>query len=87
LVCFESGLPLVAIMDANIVVPPSDIKLHKECQLMTVHSREPIHEFVYEGEQGSISDGESVELLIVLDGLEIAILLLNKEERESVSGF
>jgi hypothetical protein len=50
LVGLKCGLPLVTIVDANIVVPPVDIKLCKECQSMTVHSHEPIHEFVYQGE-------------------------------------
>jgi hypothetical protein len=78
---------LVAIANANVVVPPSDIKLRKEHQSMTVHSHEPIHELTYEGERGGISDGESIELSIVLDGSEITVLLLNKEERKGISGF
>jgi hypothetical protein len=48
LVHLECGLPLVAIADSNVVVPPLDIKLCKECQSVTVHSRELIHEFSYQ---------------------------------------
>jgi hypothetical protein len=66
-------------VDADVVVPPTDIKLRKECQLTTVHSREPIHEFANEGEQGGVSDSESVELSVILDRSEIAILLLDEE--------
>jgi hypothetical protein len=83
----ESGLPLVTIADANVVVSPTDIELRKECQSTTVHSREPIHQFAYQGEWGGISDGESIELSVILDGSEVAILLLDEEEGECVLGF
>ena len=28
---FKSGLPLVTVVDLNVVVAPLDIELHKEC--------------------------------------------------------
>ena len=65
-ICFEGGLPLVAIADSNIVVSPSDIKLHKECQSATVHSHELIHEFAYKGKGSSVSDSEGVEFSVIL---------------------
>jgi hypothetical protein len=83
-VCFECGLPLVAIVDADVIVPPVDIKLRKERRSTTVHSREPIHEFAYQGEWGSVSDGECIQFAVVLDGSEIAVLLLDEEEGECV---
>jgi hypothetical protein len=78
---------LVAITDSNVIVSPADIKLRKECRLTTVHSCEPIHEFVNEGERGGVSDGERIQFAVVLDGSEIAILLLDEEEGECVLGF
>ena len=66
LVHLECGLPLVAIADSNVVVPPLDIKLCKECQSVTMHSCEPIHKFAYLGEWHSISDGKSIKLAIIL---------------------
>ena len=44
---FECGFPLISIANANIVIPPSNIKFHKECRSATVHSCEMIHEFSY----------------------------------------
>jgi hypothetical protein len=87
LVCLKGSLPLVAITDADVVVPPADIKLRKECQSTTKHSREPIHKFANKGERGGVLDGESIELPVVLDGSEIAVFLLDEEEGECISGF
>jgi hypothetical protein len=84
MVCLEGGLPLVAIADSDVVVPPTDIKLRKECRSTTVHPREPIHEFANEGERGGVSDGEGIEFSVILDGSEIAILLFDEEEGECV---
>jgi hypothetical protein len=75
---------LVAIANTNVVIPPTDIELRKECRSTTVHPREPIHEFANEGEWGGVSDGECVQFSVVLDGSEIAILLFDEEEGERV---
>jgi hypothetical protein len=87
LVHLKSGLPLVAITDSDVVVPPMDIKLCKERRLMTMHFHELIHEFANQGERGSISDSESVELSVILDGSEVTVLLLDEEEGEHIVGF
>ena len=44
---FESCLPLVTVANADVIIPPMDIQLCKECRSATVHSHESIHEFVY----------------------------------------
>jgi hypothetical protein len=87
LVRLECGLPLVAIVDSDVIIPPADIELRKECRSTTVHSREPIHEFANEGERGGVSNGERIQFSVVLDGSEIAILLFDEEEGEGVLGF
>jgi hypothetical protein len=46
-VCFECGLPLVAVAYVDVVIPPSDIQLRKERRPAAVHSRELIHKFTY----------------------------------------
>ena len=48
------------------VVPPSDIKLHRECQSMTMHSCEPIHEFAYKGEWCGDLGGECIKFVVIL---------------------
>ena len=51
-----------------------------------MHSRESIHELPDKREQGSVPDGECVQSSVVLDGSEITILLLDKEEGECIGG-
>ena len=52
-----------------------------------MHSYESIHKLSDEREWGSVLDSERVQSAIVLDGSEISILLLDKEEGEHVGGF
>jgi hypothetical protein len=85
-ICLECGLPLVTIADPNIVITPADIQLRKERRPAAMHSRELIHELPDEQKQGSISDGECVQPVVVLDGSKVTILLLHKKEREHVRG-
>ena len=59
-ICLERSLPLVAIVHADVVIPPADIQLHKECRPATVHSRESIHKLSDEREWGGIANGECV---------------------------
>jgi hypothetical protein len=42
---FERGFPLVTVMHADVVIPPTDIQLRKERRPAAVHSRESIHKF------------------------------------------
>ena len=51
-----------------------------------MHSRELIHELPDEREWGGVSDGKGVQLVIVLDGSEITILLLDEEEGKCIGG-
>ena len=63
-----------------------DIQLRKERQSAAVHSCESIHKLLDEREWGGILDGEGIQVMLVLDGSEIAILFLDKEEGECVRG-
>ena len=82
----ECSLPLVAVAHANVVISPSDIQLRKERRPAAVHSRESVHELPDEWKRGGIANGERVESSVILDGSEIAILLLDKEEWKRVRG-
>jgi hypothetical protein len=87
MVCLEHGLPLVAIMDLDIVIPPSDIQLREKHRPVAMHFYKSIHKLPDEWEWGGIPDGEGVQLTVVLNRSEITILLLDKEEGEHVGGF
>ena len=77
----ESGLPLVAFLDVDIVISPLNIKLGKDFG---------VFEFVNEvGDQREgicISDGVFIEVAIVLAGSESTVLFLDKEERRCLGG-
>ena len=84
---FECSLPLVAIVHADVVIPPTDIQLCKECRPAAVHPRESIHKFSNEWERGSVANSEGVQSVVVLDGSEVAVLLLDEEKGKCVGGF
>ena len=83
----ERSLPLVAVVHANVVIPPVDIQLRKECQPAAVHSCEAIHKLSDEREWGGIANSEGVQSAVVLDRSEVTVLLLDKEEGKHVGGF
>ena len=51
-----------------------------------MHSCELVHQLADEREQGSVANGKGIQSAVVLDGSEIAVFLLDKEERECVRG-
>ena len=51
-----------------------------------MHSCELIHELLDKQERGGIADGECVQLSIILDWSEIAILLFDKDGGECIGG-
>jgi hypothetical protein len=59
----------------DIVVPPSDVKLSKECA-----SRQLVDDLRDKGQNISIMNGPSVKRSIVLYRTKLAILLFDKEE-------
>ena len=72
----EGHFPLVTIFDADIIVPPSNVKFSK---VMSVF--EFIHEVRDEGKGVGIAGGVFIEVSVVLAGAELTIFLLDKEER------
>jgi hypothetical protein len=74
----ECGLPLIAFMDADIVVPPADVELGEVSRVL-----EPMDEVVDEGERIAILPGDHVQSSVVLDKAELSIFLLDEEDRGS----
>ena len=77
----EGCLPLMSILDADIVVPPSDIELGEVFCIL-----ELIDRIRDEGEGVGISDGVFIQVVVVLAGMEFPILLLDKKERGGLGG-
>ena len=86
-ICFEGCFPLVSIANAYVIVSPSDIQLREECQSATMHSRESIHQLLYQWQWGGVSHSEHVEFAIVLHWTKVSVLLFNEEKWERVWGF
>ena len=71
----EGCLPLMSILDVDIVVSPSDVELGEVFCIF-----EFIDEVGDEGKEVGISDGMFIQVVIILTGAEFPILLLDKEE-------
>ena len=80
-VCDEGGLPLVAILDADVVVPPADIKLSKQFGVL-----EFVDEVQDEGEWIGVAGGMFVQVSVILTGAETAVLLFDKEKWGCLGG-
>ena len=77
----EGCLPLVSILDVDIVVSPSNIKLGE-----VFHVLKFVNKVKDEGERIGISDGVLVQVAIVLAGVEFPVLLFDKEEKGGLGG-
>jgi hypothetical protein len=71
----EGGFPFVPLSYSDIVVPPSDVELSKEGA-----SCQSVDNLGNERRDVSIADSPFIEGPIVLDGAQLAILFLYKEE-------
>ena len=78
--CFEGCLPLVALLDAHIVVSPADVKLGEEHVPFQI-----AHEHVDVRQQVHIAYCPFVQLLVVLDGPQHTIFLFDEEEWGGIS--
>jgi hypothetical protein len=77
-ICSECGLPLIAILNTDIIVSPSYIEFGEvSCAL------ESMYEIINEGEGVLILSCDDNECLIVLDKMELTILLLDEVARAS----
>ena len=59
----ESGLPLIFLLDANVVVSPTNVKFGEQGGFFHV-----VDEFRDQGERIGISDGVGVQVAVVLAG-------------------
>ena len=75
-VCDEGCLPLMPILDADIVVSPSNVKLGEMFYVL-----EFINKIRNKKERVGILDGMFIQVTVVLIGTEFPILLFDKEER------
>ena len=71
----KSGLPLVAMLYANIVVAPTDVELCKVARAL-----ELVDEFRNQGQGSSVFYGDVVEIPVVLNGSEAVALLFDEEK-------
>jgi len=77
----ESGLPLVGLLDSNIVVSPSDIEFREVTRMF-----ERINKIGDMRKRVSVLDGMRVDISIILAGTECSILLQDKEEGGCLQG-
>ena len=77
----ESGLPMVTVLDADVVVPPADVKLSKQFGVF-----EFVNEVGDEGKWIGVAGGMFVQVSVILTGAEAAILFFNKEEQRCLGG-
>ena len=73
---YKSSLPLVAILDAYIIVSPSYIKLGEDFGVVQF-----INEVGDVGEGVGVMDSVFVDILIILAGSESSVPFLDEEER------
>ena len=71
----EGCLPLVAVFDTDIVVSPTNIELSEVASVFQL-----VHKVGDKGEGIGVAGGVFVEVSIVLAGVELSILLFDKEE-------
>ena len=81
LMCDESGLPLVTVFDADVVVPPADVKLSKQFGIF-----EFVNEVGDEGKWIGVAGGMFVQVSVILTGEEATVFLFDKEVRGCLGG-
>ena len=77
----EGSFPLVAILDVDIIISPTNIKFSEVASVFQL-----VHEVGDERERVGIMSGMFIEISVILAGVEFAILLFNKEERGCLGG-
>ena len=77
----KGHLPLVAILDVDVIVPPMKIKLSEVVSIFQL-----VHEVGDERERVGVVDSMFIEVAVVLARAKFAIFLLDEEEREGLGG-
>ena len=78
----ECGLPLIAISDADVMVPPLNVEFRKEAFPSEI-SRQGSDI----GERVDVPDCPCIQRSVILNQSEGAILLFDEEEQGRVGGF
>ena len=76
---FEGGFPFVALLDSDVVVSPSYVKLGKEGL-----SLELFQDCFDEGKWVIVTDRLFVQFLVILDRSKLSVFLFDEEEWCSV---
>ena len=71
----EGCLPLVAIFDVNIVIPPSNIKLGEMASIFQL-----VHEVRDEREEVSVMNDVFIKVPVILAGVEFPVFLFDEEK-------
>ena len=77
----EGCLPLVTVFNVDIVIPPLNVELSEVACVFQL-----IYKVGDEGERIDVVSGMFIEVMVVLTGVEFAILLFDKEEGECLEG-
>ena len=78
----EFCFPLVFLLNANVVIAPSNIKLGEQCGVLHI-----IDQLRDEGERISVANSVGVEISIILAWSQGSVLLGHKEKRRGLWGF
>jgi len=78
----ESGLPLVSLLNPNIVISPLNIEFREVTRVF-----ESVNEVGDMRKRVSVLDHMRIYIAVILAGTEHAILLQDKEERGCLQGF
>ena len=77
----EGCLPLVAILNMDVVVSPMNIELGEVVSVFQL-----VHKVRDEREGVGVTSGVFIEVAVILTRVEFAILLFDKEERGGLGG-
>ena len=77
----EGHLPLVTVFDADVVVPPTNVKFGEVASIFQL-----VHEVRDKGKGVGVAGGVFVEISVVLAGAELTVLLFDKEEGRHLGG-
>jgi hypothetical protein len=72
----EGGLPFIPLLNADIVVAPADVEYGEDLGIL-----EFFNNISNKRERVLVFDGEIIEFAVILNGVQLAVLFLNTEER------
>jgi len=78
----ESGLPLISLLDLNVVISPLDIKFREVMRMF-----ESVNKIGDARKRVSVFDHMRIYVAVVLAGMERSIFLWDEEERRRLQRF